>query len=154
MDIKENAMNGLKGACGMFLQDLEALPEDAFDRSFGPATRTVADIVYEINLVNDHIGTVLRGEEPFAWPEGKWIKAPEGFRSKDVVIDAFKRSTEKFLATAEAFSPEQMEETVKTEWGERSRFQRCQFVALHLWYHSGQLNFIQTMLGDDEMHWS
>ncbi len=40
----------------MFLQDLEALPESAFEASFGGVTRTIPDIVYEVNLVNDHVG--------------------------------------------------------------------------------------------------
>lgn len=43
-------------------------------------------------------------------------------------------------------------ETV-TEHGETDRSERCRFIALHVWYHSGQLNFIQTLLGDDDWHW-
>lgn len=30
---------------------------------------------------------------------------------------------------------------------------QVRFMAVPLWYHSGQLNFIQTLLGDDEWHW-
>jgi uncharacterized damage-inducible protein DinB len=154
MDLKSVAVNGLKSSSGVFLQDLQALPEEAFSQSFGGATRTVADIVYEVNLVNDHIGMVLRGEEPFPWPDGGWIKAPEDFRSKAVVVEAFEKSSQRILATVEALSAEQLAETVQTERGETTRFQRCQFMAVHMWYHSGQLNFIQTLRGDDNWHWS
>jgi hypothetical protein len=153
MDSKTVAVNGLKGACKIFLQDIEALPEEAFCKSFGPKTRTVADIVYEVNLVNDHVGMVIRGEEPFVWPEGAWITAPEGARTKDVVVDSFRKSSEKILATAEGLSEEEFEAPLTTEDGVTNRFERCRFMTLHMWYHSGQLNFIQTLLGDDGWNW-
>jgi uncharacterized damage-inducible protein DinB len=153
MEHANPALRGLKGACKIFRQDLEALPEDAFAKKFGPATRTVADIVYEVTLVNDHVGMVLRGEEPFQWPEGGWIKAPEDFQAKAVVLDAFEKSSQRITATVEAFTEEQLEETVQTEDGETTRSERCRFMTLHMWYHSGQLNYIQTLLGDDGWNW-
>ena|SRR2546421_9561050 len=137
----------------MFLQDLQALPEEAFTKSFNSTTRTVADIVYEVNLVNDHVGMALRGEEPFPWPEEGWIKAPEDLRTKAGVISAFENSSQKIIATVEALSEADLEGMVQTEHGERTRFDRCMFMALHMWYHSGQLNYIQTLLGDDGFHW-
>ncbi|MBS1708007.1 MAG: DinB family protein [Armatimonadetes bacterium] len=153
IDLKATTVAPLQSACKIFLQDLEALPEEAFDKSFGPKVRTVADIVYEVNLVNDHIGQGLRGEEQFEWPDEGWIKAPENLRTKEAVVASFKASSEKIIATAEGFSAEDMERTVKTEWGDKTFMERFRFISLHLWYHSGQLNFIQTLLGDDEWHW-
>jgi hypothetical protein len=153
MNLKSTAVNGLKGAAKMLEQDMEALPEEAFAKAFGPATRTVADVIYEVNLVNDHVGMVIRGEEPFDWPDG-WITAPEGFRSKSAVMDGFKKSSDSIIATVEALSEDAMKTVVQTEHGERTRFARCQFMTLHMWYHSGQLNFIQTLLGDNDWHWS
>jgi hypothetical protein len=152
MDAKTIATAGLKSVSNRFLQDLQALPEDAFSKSLGGAARTVADIVYEVNLVNDHVGMVVRGEEPFDWPEG-YVKAPPDFQTKEAVIDAFERSSHRLLATAEALTPEGIEATIETEDGETTRFERFRFATLHLWYHSGQLNFIQTLLGDADWHW-
>jgi hypothetical protein len=143
----------LKWVCANISRDLQALPEEAFVKKFGSATRTVADIVYEVNLVNDHIGMIMRGEEPFDWPEGDFVRAPEGFDTKQVVIDAFAKSSERIVATAESFSPEEMQAPLKTDEGITSRADRCRFMTLHLWYHGGQLNFIQSMLGDAAWHW-
>ena len=98
MDAKAIGTNSLKGACRVFLQDLNAIPAEAFAKSFGPSCRTIADIVYEVNLVNDHIGMVIRGEEPFEWPEGGWITAPEDFSSKETVVAAFEASSNKIMA--------------------------------------------------------
>lgn len=153
MDIRASALGALQSAFRVFGKDLEALPEEAYSRQFGPKCRTVADIVYEVNLVNDHAGMKIRGEEPFPWPDDGWIKAPDGFADKDTVVSAFETSRNKLVATIEAMSAEELEATITTEQGESSRFDTCRFVTLHLWYHSGQLNFIQTLLGDDGWHW-
>ncbi len=151
--METTAARVLKNAFKLFLQDLQALPEDACDKSFGKATRTVADIVYEVNLVNDHVGMVIRGEKPFDWPEDGWIKAPEDFRTKEAVVGGFEKSSAKILETVSAYSDEELAAKFKTEDGETTRDERCRFMTLHLWYHSGQLNYIQTLLGDDAWHW-
>lgn len=139
-------------ACSIFLQDLRALPEDAFSNSFGPATRTVADIVFEVNRVNEDVATEIRGETPPPWPEG-WITAPDDFQSKDVVVSGFEQSSNKILETINSFSQEELDAPLQTEGGTTTRADRCSFMTLHIWYHSGQLNFIQTLLGDDKWHW-
>lgn len=154
MTYKDLAHGGFAQASKRFLEDLDALPESAFTHSFGPATRTVADIVYEVNLVNKHVAMTLRDEEPFAWPEGGWITAPEGFDSKSVVTEAFRSTSEMVLSTLEGLSEEQFLELQATDQGEKTRLQQCQFMSMHVWYHSGQLNFIQTLLGDSDWHWS
>jgi hypothetical protein len=144
----------LSRAFTIFSQDLEALPADAYTKRFGPVTRTVADIVHEVNLVNDRAAMEIREEDPFAWPDGDWVTAPDGMNSKEAVIAAFEASRQKCLQTAEAFSAEQLDEKITTEDGDTTRAERCRFMTLHLWYHSGQLNFIQTLMGDAAWHWS
>lgn len=153
MEFKTSAVRGLKNACRVFLQDLQALPPEAFTETYGKATRTVADIVFEVNLVNDHVGMVIRGEEPFPWPDEGWIKAPADFNQKEAIVATFEASSKRILDTAESFSEAEYTEKIKTEDGETTRFDRCQFMTIHLWYHSGQLNYIQTVLGDDQWHW-
>jgi hypothetical protein len=152
MDVQKVALNPLKSACNLFLKDLQHLPSEAFFKDFGGKGRSVADIVQEVNLVNDHVGMVMRGEEPFVWPEG-WIKAPESMKTKEDVIEAFKQSSEKILTTAAGFTTEQLEETILNEGEETTRFERCRFMTLHLWYHLGQINYVQCLGGDDAFHW-
>lgn len=135
------------------MQDLQALPDEAFTKSFGGKSRTVADIVHEVNLVNSHVTTLMRGEQAPPWPNEGWITAPPELNTKDAVMAAFKESSENAISAAESFSPEQFEEPMQSERGETNRFERCRFMAMHMWYHSGQFNYIQTLLGDSEWHW-
>ena len=152
MEMKTSSTKSLQAACRNFMQDLEALPAEVFSKSFGPTARTVADIVYEVNMVNDHVGMAIRGEEQFKWPDG-WVKAPANFQTKDVVIKGFKDSSDRILSTVAPFTDADIDVIVKEEDGQRTRAERCRFMTLHLWYHAGQLNFIQTLLGDDVWHW-
>lgn len=153
MDIQASAVKLLEGAVQLMTADLGAMPEEMFSRRFGGKARTVADIVYEVMLVNDHVGRTIRGEELFEWPEGGWITAPEGFAGKEHILAQFKESCEMILATGKSLSEADLLGNVTTEHGETTRFERCQFIALHMWYHSGQFNYIQTLAGDDGWHW-
>ena len=143
----------LKNTFRLFLIDLEALPEEAYDKSFGPKVRTIADIVHEINVVTDEVVKVIQGGYDGPMAEG-WIKAPEGLRTKATAIEAFKKSSETALAIVEGFTPEDMQVTVKNQEGEATREAECRFMNLHAWYHLGQLNYVQTLLGDDKWHWA
>ncbi len=153
MDLKQFVANRVQRSFEILQCDLENLPEEAFSKCFGGKARTVADLVHELNLVNDHIGLTLRGEPLFDWPEG-WITAPEDQRTKESVLSAFQASSAKFKDMVNNFTAQQLEETVVSDGKETTRFNQCLFVSMHNWYHSGQFNFIQTLLGDDGWHWS
>ena len=143
----------LKHTFKLFLRDLEALPEEAYTKEFGPVVRTVADIVHEVNVVNDEIVKVIRGGYDGPMPNDGWLRAPEGLRTKAATIEAFKRSSEAALATVGGFTPEEFAEKVKNQEGEATREEECRFMNIHVWYHLGQLNYIQTLFGDDQWHW-
>lgn len=145
-------VKGFKRACAIIESDLNALPPEAFDRCFGGKARTVADIMCEVNLVNDDVARSMRGEACVEWPEG-WITAPEGQRTKEAVIAAFSASADAIKAQIDGYTEADLDRPVTTEHGETTIRERCRFMVLHMFYHSGQLNFIQTLLGDDVWHW-
>lgn len=153
MTTKEKTLSGVTRVFRFFLQDLENLPADVFDKSLGGKARTVADIVYEVRLTNERLYRDLLGQ-PSAEQPNAWVTAPEEVRTKEASIHAFQTSCEQLVELIERMSPEQLEEVVPGVLGEASRADHCRSMTVHLWYHSGQLNFIQTLLGDSDMHWS
>ena len=150
---KTEIIENLKGSFSLLEKDLNAMPEDLIVKSLGGKARTAADVIYEIIVVNDHIGATIRGENPAPWTFEGWITAPADFQSKEVIITGLLASRDRFISGVEAMSEEDLAGTVKTEHGESTRASRCRFVALHNWYHSGQLNYIQALTGDDGWHW-
>jgi hypothetical protein len=69
------------------------------------------------------------------------------------VVDAFTESSEKITKTFEGFTLEELEAPYEDEGKTTTRIERCRFVTFHTDYHSGQLNFMQSLLGDDKFHW-
>ncbi len=152
-DTKTIVVNSLNSTFRLMRIDLNTLPEDAFTRHFGGKARTVADIVHETNMVNDREISEMLGQESEVWPEG-WVTAPANLQTKQQVLDAFEKMAKRTVETAESYTSEQLEEPIQVEGTETTRFAKFRFISLHTWYHSGQLNFIQTLLGDDEFHWA
>ena len=153
MNTKEKTLHSVTRVFRFFLQDLENLPAEFFDRSLGGKARTVADIAYEVRLTNERLCRDLQGQ-PSAERPNAWVLAPEEIRTKEATIRSFQTSCEQVLQIIEPMSLEEMEEVVPGVLGEASRADHCRSMTVHLWYHSGQLNFIQTLLGDSEIHWS
>ena len=153
MEATHPAIDSLKNVLNFYVRDIEALPDDAVFKSLGGKARTVADIVYEVNLVNDHIGQALRGEPQFEWPDEQWIKAPVELNTKAALVAAFKASLEKQIATLESFLPDNMDTPIVNEGKETTPAAQARFMGIHLWYHLGQINFVQTLVGDEKMHW-
>jgi uncharacterized damage-inducible protein DinB len=153
MNTKAIVTKSMESSFRLMRKDIEELPEEAFAKCYGGKARTVADIVYEVILVNEREVQTTRNEKLADWPEG-WIKAPENVQTKEQVLAAFNKAAAEVLAAANSFTSEQLEEPLQTEDGETTRFERFRFMALHTWYHSGQLNFVQTLIGDDEFHWA
>lgn len=153
MDLKANALASLKSAVSHFIQDLEALPEDSVFTRHGGTSRSAADIAYETMLVNDEMRAIITGEAGPIWPDDEWTHAPESWKTKAVVIAEFKASSDKLIGLAESYSSDEFEAIAKSEKSERTRFERFQFAAMHTMYHCAQLNYIQSMLGDGQMHW-
>lgn len=152
MDVKPLAMRALESAHNIYEKDLEAIPAEAYAQHFGGKARTVADITHEVLLVNQDILNNMRGQACMDWPEG-WVTAPENCRTKEEVLAAYRKLKDEVISYANGLSEEEFMGKVVTEHGETNRFERCRFMAMHMMYHSGQLNFIQTLLGDDGWNW-
>ena len=40
-------------------------------------------------------------------------------------------------------------------WGMESKlYEFAQIAISHIWYHDGQLNYVQCLLGDGDYHWT
>lgn len=150
---KLDVIEMVKGSFSLLEKDLNATPEELFSKTLGGKARTIADIIFELIEVNDHIGATIRDENPVDWAYKGWITAPENFQSKETVIAGLLHSRDRFLDGLEKMSEEALAGVVQTEHGETTRAARCRFVAMHNWYHSGQLNYIQSLNGDDGWNW-
>ena len=94
----------------------------------------------------------IRGEEPVKWPFEGWAKAPEEFRDKDACIAEFVASAQEMLDAYDALG-DAYAKLVNGFGGQQPAAQVVMFCTMHIMYHDGQLNLVQAINGDEEMHW-
>lgn len=155
MTLKEHLGKGIKQAGEIFVLDLEAMPQDILGKSPGGIARTPFDYAYEIALINKRIAARLRGEDPGPWPfaDVKWVTCAAEYCDKDKITAFVRESFEEVNQAWQAFDETQLETPIKLPKGETSALDLGAMAFSHAVYHDGQLNYAQSISGDDEMHW-
>ncbi len=141
-----------KSAAGLFATDLKHMSHETLALSPGGKARTGYDIAYEVIGLHRLICDVAAGRTPKPMPDG-WVTAPSEFKDVNTAIHEFESSVEQLLAFMATATDELLGKVSPTPFGEMPLMGLCQIVPIHLMYHSGQLNYIQTLQGDDQFHW-
>ncbi len=133
-----------------YVKDLEALSEEALSTPFAGNARTPYDITFEVVEVNKRVHARLAGVEPGPWPFADgWATAPESFKYKVIAIAELVKSVD---AIVEAMGDD-MSKVIESAQGPKTVFEIAAFAPLHMMYHDAQLNYVQSLHGDSEMHW-
>ena len=143
----------IRRVSGMYSKDLKALNEDAYTKSAGGKCRTLQDITAEVSGFNFTVADLITGKAT----EWKSEDVPEEYAASLSTIAAGEEAIRKSgdaIASALESHPQRLGETVVTPWGETmSLFDLANLSGSHIMYHDGQLNFVQSLNGDDKMHW-
>jgi hypothetical protein len=153
LDLKAFAITKVEDARNYYRQDLDALPDEAFDRSPGGVARTPAHFTYEIVCVNSRFTKRIRGEDPGPFSTDLWANTPDEFRSKAGGLDAFLKSMDEFIEALNAVPADEVLRQIEVPSGVTSPYDLALFCASHVNYHDGQLNYIQALNGDADVHW-
>ncbi|MFM9874572.1 MAG: DinB family protein [Fimbriimonadaceae bacterium] len=154
-ELKQFLKDRVIQASGFYVQDLEALTHDQLDKSPGGKARSGYDFTHEVIVVNNRIATQLKGEDPGEWPFGEdWAVCPDEDRSKEAVINQIKESSEAILAAVDQIPDEKFNEKFKSGERETSYSSMVGMAGVHMMYHAAQLNYIQSLDGDLEVHWA
>ncbi len=149
-------LNGwLQALTHMYQADIQAIPEDKWTATFGgcskPCSSLTADAVGFLFWMTKAIkesGTPTidadamgKLEADCATKDGATAMLQKGSTALSEALMAASEETLTTIATA----PWQMDAPI---------FSLAQIAVSHIWYHDGQLNYIQSMLGDGEYHWT
>ncbi len=138
----------ISGARDSYMKDLEALSPELLASKPGQSTRSAYDYTYEVAVVNHRLAKRLRGETPEKLGEG-WMMVPAEMHDKAKIQAEFTASMDDVLAAWDALSDEQ----VANFEGDYAPIKLAGFCTLHASYHDAQLNMLQSMAGDAEVHW-
>jgi hypothetical protein len=131
----------------LYRKDLHAFAPNDLIRSPGAPARSAADIVFEVILNNRRASRRLRGED--AGPGPGFPPCPPELQSAEALSTEIADSCEELLA-AVGLDPFRM---IEYPGGSEIALSYGEFAVLHMQYHLGQLNYLQTVFGDAEIHW-
>lgn len=153
-ELKEFLAERVKQASTFYVNDLEALTHEQLDKSPGSKARSGYDFTHEVIVVNNRIAAQLRGEDPGPWPFGDdWAVCPDIDRNKETAIAQIKASSDAVLEALKSVPDEKFNEKFMNGERETSFSSMISLVGVHMMYHGGQLNYIQALHGDEEVHW-
>jgi len=131
---------------------LQYTPDDKLDWVPMGVAKTPRAIFVECAGGNRWLAAELRGESNAAAVfEG--IKADD-YPTREALAEFVESSQAELLAAIDALSEDQLDEKRQVFWGEETLRDLVWMGMMHTGYHVGQLNYIQTLWGDAEMHFA
>lgn len=144
----------LKAVESLF-RNARAIPEEKLAWTPSESTRSALDQVQECAQFPKYLAQVLRGETLEFTPVLFMQAAKE--REEWTTLDECERicqfNTGLFLEEIKRHDQSRLSENVLTPWG--ATLSISELMMTHYWnmvWHTGQIAFIQRMLGDKEMH--
>jgi hypothetical protein len=135
---------------------LAATPDDKINWSPGPNARTPVQVVAHAALSVTGIQGMLEGK-PFPWAnieeaDRAWRVDEAKFTSREQVVELLNKNVDTYFAWLDSLSAEQLASEVRAPMGTFPLSTAITFPAFHLSTHTAQLDYIQTILGDRDMH--
>ncbi len=154
IEAKQILTDFLDQAGRFYLTDLTHIPDDKIDVQPMGAARTVRDFTAECINFNLMAGAALRGDDNSMPSEEERASLAGLLDSKDKLKAAIEGSLQNITDALQTISEEGLARIVTAPWGEPlSAFRLAHVAATHMMYHDGQLNYIQALYGDSEVHW-
>lgn len=151
--VKEDISNGLQSSAQLLYKDISAMNDVMLANCPGGKARCGFDLLFEIATVNRMFAGMMRGDENEASRPDGWLVAPSEYRSKEAAQKDVTDSVNELLAAINSLSEDQLAKPLETPLGTMPVSRLATMMASHMMYHSGQLNYIQTIHGDDAFHW-
>lgn len=154
IDARSYLKNWLEGVTGMYMADVMAIPADKWTATFGGCTRPANELTADaISLLRWTAGAI-KGSAP----EGDYMEAMSALSAecatREAACAALKAASAEMGAALEAADEGRLNAVVTPPWQmDAPLFAIAQIAVSHIWYHDGQLNYIQCLLGDDKVHW-
>lgn len=136
--------------CDMTSADIRAIPDDKWTATYGGCTKSAKDAVQETVGLLEWTTAALKGNVGTDYSGNSSVDCS----SKDAACAALAAAVESLSAALGAASDEALLAEVTPPWQMPAPlFMIAQIAVSHIWYHDGQLNYIQMLLGDDKIHW-
>lgn len=128
---------------------VEAIPEDKLDWKPAEGSRTIRQLVSEIVMMPDYIAQAL---EQRAVPPYEEISNQYSAMSISELLAKLPENAKTLEKAMKNFPESDYEETLEAPWGTWTYFQTLSYPYWNMMWHTGQINYIQTMYGDQSFY--
>jgi hypothetical protein len=154
IDARGYLIGWANGVTSMFAADINAIPDDKWTATFGGCTRPANMLAADTISLLIWCTEALKGNVISTYEEEGMTKLGNEVATKPVAIAKLNEATQAFVAALGEASDETLNSVVTPPWQMPAPlFILAQIAVSHIWYHDGQLNYIQCLLGDDKIHW-
>lgn len=150
--LQQHLVQTVEDTCSTFVADLGYIPDDKLLASPMGVARHPLSFTAECAAFNRAVAVGLLGrtlEIDYAQVQAEAAKID----SRDKAVEDLRTSCETLknaLSRVSDFTAE-----VKAPWGQpMSAMTLAGYAISHMQYHLGQVNYIQALYGDGEMHWA
>lgn len=152
IDARAYLGNWANALTGMLTADIKAIPDDKWTATHGGCTRSAADVTADALSLLVWTTEALRGHIGDNYDHSEGIKT--ACSTKEGATEMLPSAVAAFSSALSGASDEALETVITPPWQMPAPlFMIAQIAVSHLWYHDGQLNYIQSLLGDDKIHW-
>ena len=142
----------LAQAIGLTTLDINATPDDVFTASQGDA-RSMSSLVGEIAGFNNCVAAALTGDNSVDM--GAAMQEASGnCTDKSSAIATLQASADAVQQAIDSVEDSDWLTELTAPWGmPTTKANLALWAAAHTCYHDGQINYIQVLNGDNEVHW-
>ena len=144
----------LAGLTDMYTKDVKAIPEDKWHATHGGCTKSASELTADAIGMLDWTTEALKGNVVEVTESYVGGPLKEACATKEGTVAKLASSSAAFSVALAGASDEALNSMVTPPWKMDAPLYILANIAVsHLWYHDGQLNYIQSLLGDDQVHW-
>ena len=137
---------------GMTVADIKAIPADKWTSPFGGCTRPANALLADTITMLVWTTAALKGETSDAYDKMEALAGE--LVDQTAAISAFTTASAAFGEALTSASEEFLQSSIMTPWQMPTPALMVAHIAVsHIWYHDGQFNYIQSLLGDEKVHW-
>lgn len=154
MTYRESLANFARMCGGLYAKDLAVLTDEQYTTSPMGKARTAQDFTAETIQMNNRLAAMLTSGAPQGMPTEEESNAAMAEIPGPQEAAAAIASSAGRLADAIVNCPEEnLALKLPMPWGEETFLSMAILGTAHVMYHDAQVNYLQSLHGDDQIHW-
>jgi hypothetical protein len=154
MNSSEMIAGGLEQCLAMYKVDLKHMNDEQLVEKKMGVGRSPLNMTAEVGFFNGACAKILKGEEAPMGDESAFAKLLDSFTTREEAVAMMDANTAELAEAIRGLSDEDLGAQVMAPWGEPiTKGGLANMCVGHMMYHDGQINYIQTLNGDNAVHW-